>query len=204
MDDSLFRKIIYDLAEMGFDGRLSFHFYNEPLLDDRIIQFISFSRSELEGARIHLFTNGDLLTPGRIRQLIAAGTNLIRVSLHDRKAKEKLRTVINKTPPDAKRKIRLHSYYEGKEPMYNRGETLAMGKDLRLYDYSKGCYWGTSVVINYEGKVVLCCNDFHAEHTFGDLSFQSLSKVWQRSKKIRQEIFLGKYTLEICKKCTGT
>jgi hypothetical protein len=36
MPRELFAKIISDLREMGFRGTMSFHFYNEPLLDDRL------------------------------------------------------------------------------------------------------------------------------------------------------------------------
>ena len=42
MTESLFQKIVADLAEMDFDGNVSYHFYGEPLLDKRLLGFVEY------------------------------------------------------------------------------------------------------------------------------------------------------------------
>lgn len=43
MDESLFEKIVRELAEMDFDGNVSYHFYGEPLLDRRLSDLVEFT-----------------------------------------------------------------------------------------------------------------------------------------------------------------
>ena len=61
MSEALFASIIDQLSELQFGGRMSFHFYNEPLLDPRLTDFIRHSRQQLPSIRIVLYSNGDLL-----------------------------------------------------------------------------------------------------------------------------------------------
>lgn len=62
MTRELFEKIVGQLAEMNYRGRFSTFSNNEPLLDERLIDFNRYAREKLPYARMHLFTNGTLLT----------------------------------------------------------------------------------------------------------------------------------------------
>ena len=73
MDEALFRSIIDSLKEMDFSGRVSPHFYGEPLVDRRILKFIAYTREKLPKAFIKLFTNGDLLTYDLFLKLLESG-----------------------------------------------------------------------------------------------------------------------------------
>ncbi len=61
MSDKLFKKIIGELESINYTGRIALFSNNEPLLDDRILDFSEYARKKLPKARIHMYTNGTLL-----------------------------------------------------------------------------------------------------------------------------------------------
>ena len=81
----LFKKIIDELSEINFEGRLSPHFFNEPLLDERIFTLIKYAITKLPKARIVLYTNGDFLTPITYNALIEAGVSGFVITSHEGK-----------------------------------------------------------------------------------------------------------------------
>src|SRR5438270_5079367 len=70
MEIDLFRRIIAQLSEIAFSGRLSFHFYNEPLMRKDLEALVTIARSALPLAHLVLYTNGDLLTDTRYHNLL--------------------------------------------------------------------------------------------------------------------------------------
>ena len=73
MDKELFKKIINELSELNFKGRLSPYLMNEPLMDERLIDLISYSRTKLPSAKIRINSNGLLLSEDKIFQLFNSG-----------------------------------------------------------------------------------------------------------------------------------
>ena len=55
MEEFVFKKIIDELAELEYDGRLCLFSNNEPFLDERIMEFHKYARTKLTKARIHLY-----------------------------------------------------------------------------------------------------------------------------------------------------
>ena len=66
-------RIVLNLEDLQYRGRLSWFCINEPLLDKRMTEILRFSRSRLPYAPLTLNTNGDLLTEDRYFELRAAG-----------------------------------------------------------------------------------------------------------------------------------
>ena len=62
MSEDLFKSIVSQLADIQYSGRFSTFSNNEPLLDDRIISLNQLAREAIPPARMHLYTNGNLLT----------------------------------------------------------------------------------------------------------------------------------------------
>jgi 2-deoxy-scyllo-inosamine dehydrogenase (SAM-dependent)/8-amino-3,8-dideoxy-alpha-D-manno-octulosonate transaminase len=62
MQETLFEKIINELAIIDFDGRISYHFYGEPLLDKRLPRFVSETRRRVPKSTTEIYSNGDFLT----------------------------------------------------------------------------------------------------------------------------------------------
>ena len=62
----------------------------------------------------------------------------------------------------------------------------------------------SSAVITVNGELVPCCFDKDAVHKMGDLKISSFSKIWNSKvyNSFRNQIFLDRSQIEICKNCS--
>ena len=68
------------------------------------------------------------------------------------------------------------------------------------------CYRPSNqVVIDWKGDVVLCCNDFYANHTFGNVSNKPLLESWNHPTLDSMRSTLsrkgGRQSFDFCKEC---
>jgi GTP 3',8-cyclase len=201
MSTELYHKIIRDLKMMNFSGTLSFHFYNEPLLDERLENFIAYASKQIPDATVLIYTNGDKLTKDRVHSLVDSGTGMIRISIHDSMAKNKMTKLLLDLEPELNKKIKLEIYYEDETALMNRGGIVHLTPLQKKNDFLSGCDYVQSLVVNYEGNTALCCNDFFVTNGHGSLKDFSVTEVWKKSAKKRRDIFLGDFQSEICQKC---
>ena len=66
MEKSLFIEILNQLKSIEYNGRISYHFYNEPTLSPDLEEFVSLTKEYLPNARIDLFSNATLLDKNKI------------------------------------------------------------------------------------------------------------------------------------------
>ena len=81
----VFSRLLDELVRIGFSGRLSYHFYNEPLLRHDLEMLVSQVSDRLPEAYQLLFTNGVLLTNKRYHSLLEAGLDSFVVTSHNNK-----------------------------------------------------------------------------------------------------------------------
>jgi radical SAM protein with 4Fe4S-binding SPASM domain len=75
-------KVLDELSEIGYDGTIYYARYCEPLADERLEDLLRAARGRLPAATLKVITNGDLLSPKRLRVLVDAGLNILSVSLY--------------------------------------------------------------------------------------------------------------------------
>jgi len=78
MDDSLYTRIIDECAEWRC-GEVHLHNFGEPLLDPRLEEKVRYAKQK-GIPKVKIFSNGALLTETRIRGLVDAGLDEIKVS----------------------------------------------------------------------------------------------------------------------------
>ena len=83
MDIQLFKKIIQELSELEYSGRLGMFSNNEPFLDSRIEDLTKYAREKLPNAVIYLYTNGTVLTKKRYEAIIPYLTYMIIDNYND-------------------------------------------------------------------------------------------------------------------------
>jgi len=202
MEESTFRTIVDQLANLGFWGRLSPHFYGEPLLDKRLPQLMAYARQRLPYTKLVIFTNGDLLAPSVYDTLLEAGVDGFLVTQHG-----------PKPPPNIVR-LRRHRDEQGaRAPLDYRvftSETELSNRaglvDHAALETKTDCSLPSeNVTIDYQGNVVLCCNDYHSTVRFGNVLEQDLAEIWrsEKYKTLRRNLRRGEFELEICKKCAS-
>ena len=195
MDKSIFVKIITDLQKINFKGELNFSGYGEPILDKRILEFVSYARKNLnKKTYITINTNGDFLDYKLIKRFSRLNARLY-VTLHG---------------PNKKNKEFIDKYYHFKNifirdnisssNLTSRGGLV----EVKNKQIKKICVHAPIMLkINSEGHIVICADDFHSKNKFGDVMNESLIDIWNKPKfkRIRNNLSKGKYELEICKHC---
>ena len=58
---------------------------------------------------------------------------------------------------------------------------------------------------DFNGNVLLCCNDYHSSIKFGNLEKEKIIDIWEKPiyKNFRRQLKKKQFVLPICKKCVG-
>ncbi|WP_049590627.1 radical SAM/SPASM domain-containing protein [Acinetobacter baumannii] len=197
MSEDIYRKVIDDLELMNYKGRVSPHFFGEPLLDKRLPKLISYARSKLAQADIVIHTNGIKLNESNYIELIKAGVSGFLVTQHTKKMPKVFLETFDKFKNDGK--IILRSL--NNKTLFNRAGTVDYEKSRKM---TRCYYLSDEISITHNGNVV-CTNDFHESYIFGNVNNTSLKDIWlsPHFKKIRTDVRNGFFELDMCKKCVG-
>ncbi len=207
MSETLFMKIVDELHDLDYSGRIALFSNNEPLLDKRIIKFSEILRKEVPKAQIHMFTNGTLLSIDIFSELIKYLDELI-IDNYDqelllipqvKKIKEYVED-LNDLQIRKKVKILLRKPNEflssrgGDAP--NRHKIIDVSNEVCALPFCQ-------MVVRPSGKISLCCNDPYGKYSLGDLNKESILEVWNGEKfsSVRKKIKCGRKNEKHCEKC---
>jgi len=202
MEESLFRKIIAELAEIDFDGSVSYHFYGEPLLDKRLLDFVEYTARHVPKCQTVIYSNGDFLTLDLFREYIRRGVGIFWITQHDNCVPDHLRHILDEATDEERRHIDVH--FANQITITNRSG-LITSIQVPSKALPVACDWpiGT-LVITLNGNVVPCCNDYMETEVVGNVRTQSLAKVWSsdRFERFRAALTNGdRTTSKLCAAC---
>lgn len=181
--------VFQTLERHKFTGVISFHTYNEPLIDPRLVKFIEGARESCPDTDIYICTNGYYLDQNLAEELVESGVSSIRVSAYTKSEFERLS------------KIHLNVPYKVElTPLDNR---------LNLYDACendtrKPCLAPLNeIIITRDGHISLCCLDWKRIYSFGDLYTQSMEDILKSGKlhAVYERLRNGDRFLDLCKRC---
>jgi len=202
MEDALFNKIIDELASIDFDGRISYHFYGEPLLDKRLPQFVEDSKRRVPKSSTEIYSNGDFLTLELFRDYVARGLDNFLITQHDNLIPPNLQQILDEITDEERKHIVIR--FAKDRNMINRSGLITTLKVV-TEPLKAPCDWPlTSMVITLSGNVVLCCNDYYETHVIGNVKERSLCDVWTDSKfeHFRRALSRGDRSVSIlCEDC---
>lgn len=78
----VYQMIVRDLSEIGYKGKITLNFYNEPMADPVTLEACRELRAVLPTASIRMNTNGDYLNAGSLEEIRDAGMKHLMISLH--------------------------------------------------------------------------------------------------------------------------
>lgn len=160
MSDALYARIIAELGDADYIGRLSFHLYSEPLLRRDLARLVAVARAALPRTFFVLYTNGDLLTDARHTELIDAGIDRFLVTRHDDM----------NVPPRDYQVVQSWTAMA----LTSRGGLVASAATL-----SRACHAPAEMlIIDVKGDVLLCHEDGRRKYVMGSLARRSLREVW--------------------------
>lgn len=205
MSEQLFNKIMTELKALNFQGRVSFHFYNEPLLNPDLDHFVALTKTFLAKCRIEIFTNGTLLTKDRLITLIDRGVDKFTVTRHHGIKQLPIEAIYENLEPNIKSKLKLQSY---NELIYtSRGGLMNVGHTKKTPPLDLPCYIPSAVlVVTKDGNVVPCFEDYFEQNVMGNINDNSLEEIWnsEKYKNFRDRLKMKlRHELPVCKSCNN-
>lgn len=193
-----FKKAIDDLSRINYSGRISPHFFGEPLLDDRLPELMAYAREKLPNAEIIIHTNGIRLSKEKYDACMSAGVTGFLVTKHTKMMPKNIVDIVeSKYAEHGAIKVRSIENLT----LFNRSGLVKPKKERKM----KRCFYlSDEISITHTGNVV-CTNDFGETHVFGNVNEYNLLDIWNSNefKTVRKEIKKGIFNLDMCKKCAG-
>lgn len=202
----LYQKIVSELKINKFKGRLSYHFYGEPLLNKSLEKLISFAKKEIPKAKHVIFTNGDFLTRERVNTLIQAGVDYFIITRHEGRKHLPADDFYEDLPSDIK-EILLFKDIENVNLSDRAGlvdlDKLLPKKQKPITNFP--CLIPTlSIYITVKGHILPCFEDYTQKEVMGNIENCSLKEIWEspRYVQFRKEIKSGnRKTSKLCENC---
>ena len=205
MSITLAKKIADELNEINYKGGVVFSGYSEPLLNPDIQSII-----RQFGKKIHteVVTNGDPLNEKMISGLYDSGLDVLIVSLYDGPHQiEQFKDLFSAIGIGEEKYMLRDRWYDVEEDygvkLTNRSGTIKAGNQQTV-DPMKHCYYTHySMMVDWNGDVMLCVQDWNKKVKFGNLNSNSLLEVWQSHniEKYRRMLGKGFRKLEPCERC---
>lgn len=194
MPPKLYKKIAKELGEMGYKGTVIICGFGEPLLHKDILSLLK--EFNIENIELLLVTNGDLLDKKVVEKLYSSGLDKLIISLYDNEdQKKKFEEMLKDID---KNKYELRDRW-GEFKLTNRGGTI-----LTKEKVDNSCYYpGYFMMINWNGDVTLCPQDWRRRVILGNVNYESILDIWNNEeyKIIRKKLFNKQRTFSPCKFC---
>lgn len=204
LDDAVFSQVIGELREMGFEGKITFNLFNEPLLDDRTPAFVEYVRKSLPRSCISLNTNGDRLNLDRWNDLRKRGLDLANISQYDGKINENIRKILCELDAGERGRFRERVFPSRKNRLSDRAGLVPSDTNVRK-PLTRCCdrpFY--QLRVDHRGRVVLCCHDDFSWIPIGDAGKEPLAELWEHDvlRYDRTRLLEGdRASLELCRSC---
>lgn len=207
MSEELFNKVVGDLVEMEWKGKIFLQVNNEPLIDIRILAFASEIRKKLPDSKICIITNGSLLNINKLREMAAVIDELVINDYSEKYAlSSHLRDIykyIKKNKADFKNiEITFNRRYSNEILATRAGSAPNKPSKNNKIDFP--CiYPFTDMIVFPDGKVGMCCNDCFEVTEFGHVGENSLWEIWTNDRfgMLRTAMRQGRNCYAFCKEC---
>ena len=213
MELDLVERLADEVARLELSCRFSFSGYGEPLLHKGFAEMVRLIRQRLPDNTIEINTNGDRLNAAMIVKLFNAGLTYLYINLYDgpeqRPHFEAL--VAEAKVPDGRWKLRPHWVGAGEDfalTLNNRsGMVNAPEAEISplVEALNMRCHYPFyKMLLDWNGNVLFCSNDWGREIVIGNLNEKSLDTLWldPRMLEVRRKLMKGARDFSPCAKCS--
>lgn len=202
MSLDLAEKIAKDLRSIDWRGTITLCGYGEPMLHPKLQEVVSL----FHDFRVEIVTNGDYLNAERITQLCDAGVSYFVVSMYDGEHQiEGFTAAFAEAGCDS---YLLRDRWHTEADHYglkltNRAGAVGIGPQDPI-DQHKPCFYPSyQMMVDWNGDVLLCPQDWSKLHRYGSLAFQTVMEVWTSKAlhKRRLGLIKGRRCLLPCSGC---
>lgn len=207
MNRKIIDKIHDDLKEIDYKGSIALCGYGEPLLH-KDINYITQKLSKV--ASVEIITNGDVLSSKLLQNLYLSKVSKVVISMYDgpEQIEKFTKMAKNANVPEEMIILRDRWYGDDKDfgvKLTNRSGTIKSGNQVSLGTYSKCYYPSYQFLIDWNGNVFLCPQDWQRRHAMGNIMQESIFEVWTGKimTKYRKNLLKGKRCDSPCKECNA-
>jgi 8-amino-3,8-dideoxy-alpha-D-manno-octulosonate transaminase len=225
MSEKLLDKAINELDEMNYRGRVELYIYSEPCKDmEWLLRCLREFRKRVPRVCLMVASNGDYLRgAANIVKLYEAGLNQLIVNCYSPGLYEKRQAWIAELPADVERNGELYSYVSPRKrivQLMDKSVPAEFGKGIFRLQNRAGnivqflpettaplermCVKPFRLLnVDWKGRALICCNDYHAAHSFGNLKDLTLVQLWNHPvmNSYRRELFKKNRNTPMCKTC---
>ena len=205
MGENTYKLIIDELADLGWSGRIALFMTNEPLLDERLLEFIKYAREKSGSFFIDINSNGYKLTSDKLDSMFKLGLDNININDYrpDRnKYPLKLTKNIQKIEDKFQNNPKVDIFRRRTtEVLSNRAGSVKKSHKKKIKN--RFCnYPFRKLSISPKGDVVLCCFDYDYQEKIGNVHHQNLLEIWESEKMNKIRTSLLKRSREgLCSSC---
>ena len=207
MSKLIIDKIHDDLNSLGFKGIISLAGYGEPLLH-KDINYIVEKLSRV--ADVEIITNGDPLSSKKLQELYISKASKILVSMYDGPEQiKKFKDLTKRANVPEEIIILRDRWYDQHNDfgvkLTNRAGTIDTGDQESKNKYTT-CYYPTyQLLIDWNGDVFLCPQDWQRRVTMGNIMQESIKEIWvgKTISKFRKNLLEGKRCNKPCSDCNA-
>ena len=209
----LFRKIIKDLSQINYSGRITFSGFSEPTLHSQLPKLLMLIKNELPSAFPEIITNGDYLSDDKLKEFFKSGLKFIYVSLYT-----------NKQTYDKLIKIKKNCNLDDNE-FFIRPRNLGSKKNFGLnlnnragavnyatfgkienenFPINRECYYPFyTIFVDYNGDTLICPNDWDKRKVIGNVNKSNILDLWnnEQFKQVRKRLINKNRSEKPCEKC---
>ena len=197
LDMIAFKNLIKDLKKINFSGRISFSGFCEPLLSKNLNVYVNEIRTNLEKVIIEVVTNGDpIVAKGgkkRLMNLFSEGLDNCRVSLYDGEYQVEIFEKIKNELNLSNEQFIIRKRYLGPDESFgltisNRAGSVELKNEIFELKplnepLKQPCHYPLyKVLIDHDGSVLICSNDWKKELIMGNIKKDSLIDIWSNEK----------------------
>ncbi|MHA1538361.1 MAG: radical SAM/SPASM domain-containing protein [Alphaproteobacteria bacterium] len=213
MDLAVAEKVGSDLAAFSYQGRISFSGFGEPVLNKAFAEHLRIFRRHLPEATIETNTNGDQLNVEKLDELFGAGLSAIYVNLYDGPEQADGFHALFKQAGIEEPRYRLRPHWVGSNEDYgltlNNRSGVLKNDEIGVAPLSEPltmrCHYPFyKMLVDWNGDVLFCSNDWGREIIVGNVLERSVSDIWlsDQMKEVRRHLSGGHRNFSPCNKCS--
>lgn len=204
------KKIISEIKRLNYAAKVSFSGFGEPTLNTKFVDIVRMFREASQDIILETNTNGDKLTSEYLSELWVAGLNNLFWNLYDGPDQKEgiIKKIVDSVFP--LEHVRLRPHWPGCDLEKEAGLILnnrsgALQTDLKSVKFGKKCnYPFYKMLIDWNGNVLCCSNDWLRKNIIGNVMMSPLDKIWtdKRWDQFRVNLINGQRSLnEPCVTC---
>ena len=205
----LINKLIEDLKKINFEGAFCLCGYGEPMLHKEYLK-IANKLGSIGG--VEIITNGDMINKKNLLEIYNSKTTRLLISMYDGPEQVvKFKKMIDECNIPKDFVILRDRWYSDKidygVKLTNRTGTIKIGNQPDIKDYKKRkCFYTAyQMLIDWNGDVFLCPQDWQRRVTMGNIMQDEVFNIWKGPilSKFRRNLLCGERKANPCNQCNA-